>query len=508
MGAIDIGSSAIRMDIAEVRPDGSLRLLDSLKKGVQLGRDVFSDGHLSEETVRAACTVLRDFKSVMDSYGVARYRAVATSAVRESTNSDTFLDRVLMSTGLDVDVIDGSEENRLTLSGVLESLRGRPELDDGKALLVEIGGGSSDVTLLSGGEPLQSGNFPLGSIRLRAGLTQSGTHEQHIRLLKRQITNILTNIKRSIPMKETIHYIAVGGDVRFAARALKMEARDGGATIIPRDAFAEFVESISRLPADALVEKYAMSYLDAETVAPALLAYLQLLKETQAQSVIVSTASIRAGILHDFAPSEGGKRLKRLTHQILTAARSLGRKYQYDETHADRVCQLSELIFDEVRAEHGLNDTHRLYLQVAALLHDIGLFVSPRNHHKHSYYLIAGSDLFGLRRLELEIIANVARYHRRSMPQRSHANFVSLDRDERVVVSKLSAILRVANALDKEHLQKVTDLKISREGDQLVLLAQNVTDLSMERIALADRSELFTDVFGKKIVLREAAKIA
>lgn len=509
MGAIDIGSSAIRMDIAEVCPDGSLRLLDSLKKGVQLGRDVFTEGHLSEESVRAACNVLHDFKRVMDSYGVARYRAVATSAVRESSNSDTFLDRVLMSTGLDVDIIDGSEENRLTLSGVLESLRGRPELEDGKSLLVEIGGGSSDVTLLSGAEPLQSGNFPLGSIRLRAGLTQnSGTHEQQIRLLKRQITNILTNIKRSIPLKETVHYIAVGGDVRFAARALKLEAPDGGASIISRDAFAEFVEMISRFPADALVAKYAMSYLDAETVAPALLAYLQLLKETQAQSVIVSTANIRTGILHDFAPSEGGKRLKRLTHQILTAARSLGRKYQYDETHADRVRELSELIFDEVRAEHGLNDTHRLYLQVAALLHDIGLFVSPRSHHKHSYYLIAGSDLFGLRRLELEIIANVARYHRRSMPQRSHVNFVSLDRDERVVVSKLSAILRVANALDKEHLQKVTDLRISREGDQLVLLAQNVSDLSMERIALAERSELFTDVFGKKIVLREAAKIA
>ena len=169
---------------------------------------------------------------------------------------------------------------------------------------------------------------------------------------------------------------------------------------------------------------------------------------------------------------------------------------------------LCELLFDELKSEHRLSDTQRLYLQVAALLHDIGLFVSSRGHHKHSQYLISASGLFGLRQRELDIIANVARYHRRALPQRSHLTYMSLERDERVLVSKLAAILRVANSLDKEHLQKVTDLKVTREGDQIVLLAQNISDLTMERVALADRSDLFTEAFGKKIVLREAAKSA
>jgi exopolyphosphatase/guanosine-5'-triphosphate,3'-diphosphate pyrophosphatase len=254
------------------------------------------------------------------------------------------------------------------------------------------------------------------------------------------------------------------------------------------------------------VQKYSLSYLDAETIAPALLTYLQLLKETQAQELIVSGASIRAGIFQDLAPAEQGKRMKRLTHQILSAARSLGRKYQYDERHAERVRELACLLFDELKSEQRMTDTHRLYLEVAALLHDIGLFVSSRGHHKHSYYLISSSELFGLRQRELEIIANVARYHRRGLPQRSHTSFVSLERDERMIVSKLGAILRVANALDKEHLQKVTDLKITREGDQVVLIAQNISDLTMERAALASRSDFFTEIFGKKMILREAAK--
>ncbi len=507
LSAIDIGSSAIRMDIAEVRPDGTIRILDSLKKGVQLGKDVFTEDHLSEESIRAACEVLRDFKKVMDTYGVQRYRAVATSAVRESLNRETFLDRVLMNTGLDVEVIDGPEENRLTCSAVIESLKGGPDISKGKALLAEVGGGSTDVTLLSGGEPLQSGTFSLGSIRLREGVSSSaGSHDQQMRLLKRQINSFITSVRRTVDIKDAVSFIALGGDIRFAARALSLPDDGSKPMVISKESFTEFVESISKLTVDGLVQKFSLSYLDAETITPALLTYLQLLKETHAQELVVSKASIRAGILQDLVPAEQGKRLKRLTHQILSAARSLGRKYQYDERHAERVRELSCIIFDELKNEHRMNDTHRLYLEVAALLHDIGSFVSPRGHHKHSYYLISASELFGLRQRELEIIGNIARYHRRALPQRSHTTYVSLERDERMLVSKLGSILRVANALDEEHLQKIADLKLAREGDQIVLNATSVSDLTMERAALASRSDFFSEVFGKKLVLREAPK--
>jgi exopolyphosphatase/guanosine-5'-triphosphate,3'-diphosphate pyrophosphatase len=140
--AIDIGSSSMNMDIAEIHPDGFIRILDSRKKGVQVGRDAFTEGYLSQETIRIACEALGDFKKVMDTYGVMRYRAVATSAVRESNNSETFLDRLRMSTGLDVDVIDGPEENQLTLSAVMDCLRGELDLGKAKSVLVEVGGGS------------------------------------------------------------------------------------------------------------------------------------------------------------------------------------------------------------------------------------------------------------------------------------------------------------------------------------------------------------------------------
>jgi exopolyphosphatase / guanosine-5'-triphosphate,3'-diphosphate pyrophosphatase len=505
VAAIDIGASSIRMDVAEVAPEGKLRILDSLKKGVQLGKDTFVAGILSEESIRAACDVLRDFKKIMDTYGVIRYRAVATSAVREAANSDTFLDRILMSTGLDVDVIDGSEENRLTYSAVLESLRGGPDVSRGHTILVEVGGGSADVTLLSNGELLQSGTFPMGSIRLRAGVVAAaGSHAQRVRLLKAEIANIMTTVRRTLAIQEAVNYVAVGGDVRLAARLATGGSREQAIFVLPRGTFADFVDSVAKLAMDKLVRQYSLSYLDAETLVPSLLTYAQLLKETRAQEVIISDASIRLGVLLDLIPSTAKDRLSNLSHQILSAARSLGRKYQFDEGHAERVRTMAELLFESLRSEHRLGDAHRLYLQVAAILHDIGLFISSRSHHKHSQYLISQVDLFGLRRRELEIIANIARYHRRALPQQSHASFMALDRDERMLVSKLGAILRVANALDKEHSQKLADLTVAVDGDQLVLQSGNPADLTMERLALASRSDFFTQVFGKRIVLRES----
>jgi exopolyphosphatase / guanosine-5'-triphosphate,3'-diphosphate pyrophosphatase len=504
--AIDIGSSSIRMDIAEIQPDGFIHVLDSLIKGVQLGRDVLTEGHLSQETIQTACDALGDFKKVMDTYGVMRYRAVATNAVRDSSNGDTFLDRLLMSTGLDVEIIDRPEENRFTISAAMESLSGELHLGKTKNILVEVGEGRMDVALLNGRKLQQSGTFPLGSIHFRAGVGAGpAKHDQQARLLRRRIDSFLSNLKREIEISDAVHCIAVGDDVRFAARILNGPCQNKRLSVIPMEKFSDFVDSLSRLTIDELVHKYSVPYPNAETLAPQLLTYLQLLRETQAQDLIVSDANIRSGILRDLAPANRGKRRKELAIQTLSSARSLGRRYHYDENHAERVRELSLRLFDELKTEQRMTDTHRLYLEIAALLHDIGSFVSLRSHHKHTYYLISSSELFGLRRPELEIIANIARYHRRALPQHSHPSFISLEREERMIVSKLAAILRVANALNKDQLQTVMNLKIKREGDQIAVTGQNVSDLVVGKLAFAERSNFFTEIFGIKITLREVA---
>jgi len=209
VAVVDMGASAIRLVVAEGASEGPLHLLEEVSRGVLLGKDTFTHGRLGAATIEATLKALEGFRRIMDTYGVIRYRAVATSAVREASNADAFLDRVRLRTGLEVEVIDGSEENRLTYLAVRERLAQHPALEDGDALLVEIGGGSADISFLRKGQPVHSGTYPLGSIRMRQSLAGwQGSHEQGMRLLVRHIHNVVDDIRREMPLREAKHVIS------------------------------------------------------------------------------------------------------------------------------------------------------------------------------------------------------------------------------------------------------------------------------------------------------------
>jgi exopolyphosphatase/guanosine-5'-triphosphate,3'-diphosphate pyrophosphatase len=504
VAVVDMGASAIKLLVAETPPGEPVRVLEEASKGVLLGKDTFTRGRLEAATVEVTLKAMEGFRRIMDGYGVVRYRAVATSAVREAQNRDTFLDRVRLRTGIDVEVIDGSEENRLTYLAVRERLRGHEALTADDALLVEIGGGSGDISFLRKGEPIHSGTFALGSIRMRQNLASwHGSHEQKARLLRRHIQNVVGDIRREMPLREAKHLIALGGDARFAAARLGQNG--AGFQVVPREAFASLCDEVAAYDVDQLVERYHLAQTDAETLMPALTAYRELLAETAATEVVVPDASLRLGLLLDIAGSEDGLAIESFRKQVLASATALGERYRYDAAHARNVAHLATRLFDELRAEHGLGDRDRLLLEVAAVLHDIGNFVNQRGHHKHSQYLLSVSEVFGLSRDDMAIISNVSRYHRRATPQKSHLPYMALDSDTRVVVNKLGAILRLANALDADHLQKVRDLKAIAEEGTLVIEVDGAGDLTMERLAALARADLMNEVFGRRVVFREAA---
>ena len=282
-----MGASAIRLLVAETGPGDAVRILEEASRGVLLGKETFTHGRIGAATMEAALRALEGFRSIMDVYGVVRYRAVATSAVREAANSDSFLDRVRLRTGLEVEIIDGSEENRLTYLAVREALQGHPVLAHGTALLVEIGGGSGDLSFLRNGEPVQSGTYALGALRMRQTLAAwHGNHGERVRLLRRHIHNVVEDIRREIPLQEAEHFIALGGDMRFAsARIGAGENRPEAGRTMTREAFFAFHDEIITQDVDSLIEQYRLSLADAETLIPALLAYRELLAETGATEI-------------------------------------------------------------------------------------------------------------------------------------------------------------------------------------------------------------------------------
>ena len=265
--------------------------------------------------------------------------------------------------------------------------------------------------------------------------------------------------------------------------------------------FDKLVDRCESHTAEELSKRYGLPFAEAETLNPALLVYQNLLRLTQARQMIVSHVSMRDGLLLELARAVTGEEDQALLEGVIHSATALAQKYHVDLKHARNVADVAVRLFDELQAEHGLGPRQRLLLQVAGLLHEVGGFVSSRSHHKHSYYLIANSEIFGLNRDEIAMVAQVARYHRRSGPKPSHIEYMALPRETRVVVNKLAALLRVADALARGHVRQARDLRFERQGDDLIVCIPGVPDLLLEERAIAAKGDLFEDIYGMKVRL-------
>jgi exopolyphosphatase/guanosine-5'-triphosphate,3'-diphosphate pyrophosphatase len=508
VAVLDMGASAIRLVIADIAPGRPMRIVEEASRGVLLGRDTFSSGVIRPRTADATFAALDGFKQIINGYTVQRVHAVATSAVREARNGELFLDRVRGRSGITFETINEAEESRLVYLAVRDALKDHVAFTGAATLLAEVGGGSTGLTLLRRGHPTMSGVYALGAIRLRQQLDiRRHGHDLQVALLKRAIANVVDEIRLEIPLRRVSQLVAIGGDVRLAAAQI-LEDEDGdGVREIPRDAFLAFCDEVERLDDEGLVARFRLPAADAETLQPALLVYRTLLSETSARHLVVCDASLRAGMLLDLL--DPGARLgsEDFEQQVLASAEAVGERYRFDRAHGRHVATLATRLFDQLQDEHGLSRHERLLLQTAALLHDIGIYVSLRAHHKHSQYLLAASQIFGLSNDDVAIVANIARYHRRAPPQESHLPYMTLDRVDRVIVTKLSALLRVANALDAEHLQKVRDLHLIRGDRGWVLELDGSGDITMEQMAAAARADMFAEVFGRRLVIRPAGVI-
>lgn len=504
---IDIGATAIRMELAELKPDGEVRSLESPTSAVHLGKDTFTTGRISQATIEECVKILKGYRRMMAEYGMpdnAPIRAVATSSVREAANRDTFLDRVYMATRINVEAIEETEEIRLTYLAVHHLLRQQPELQKGDVLVVEVGGGDTELLLIQDGLITHSNTYRLGALRMRVQLGGRGDSPQRLlETFSRHIQLSVDQVQRSLPSLKSPTLLAMSGDARFAAAQLGAQKPGRGLVKLEVKSLAALARRMATSSVDDLVIHHRITYQDAETVGPALLAYAQIAKVFQVEKMLVPGASLRYGLLQEVA--QGGAWTKGIEEQVIHSAVMLGTKYAFDQRHGRQVADLCVQIFRELRGEHLLGPRYEMLLHVAAILHEIGLFVSTRSHHKHSMYLIANSEIFGLSRNDIQLIALVARYHRRASPQPYHEDFATLGRDDRLAVSKMAAILRVADALDRNHMQQVRDLAFRREAGQFIITVRDVEDLTLERLALKEKGNMFEEIYGMKVVFQTAS---
>jgi exopolyphosphatase/guanosine-5'-triphosphate,3'-diphosphate pyrophosphatase len=506
---IEIGSTGIRLLVAQIeegksRHGDNWKIMDSAGRPVALGRDVFNSGELSRESLLDCLSVFQNFKELLESWNISAkdVHVIATSALRVARNRDIFIDRIRQETGFNPSVVDGVEENRLLYLAVRFALKqDLPLFWRANSMIIEIGGGSTEVMLLRRGQMVVAHSVKLGTIildqRIRHMTGPGLFHESQLKDAIRDTTNTLND---DMDLAYVRTFVAAGSDARLASDHAGSELNEH-CRVIDRKNFIAFAEKIHNYNAEECVQKLGISYAEAEGFIPGILLIKLFLEQTGASQVVVPLVSIREGYLIDLALGVDSEQQEEFYSQITASAVNLGRKFHFDEPHARHVANLCMTLFDALEKEHGMDSRQRMMLKTAAILHDIGAFIKTSGHNRHGQYIVSNSEIFGLPRDELDIIANVIRYHQGGEPTQADIEYISLQREERIIVLKMASILRVADALDRGHTQHLKNLSVERRAETIALHAQGVYDISQELIALEEKANYFQAVFGYKIVL-------
>jgi exopolyphosphatase/guanosine-5'-triphosphate,3'-diphosphate pyrophosphatase len=498
VACVDMGSNAIRFLASEFQSESDFEVLAGERAPVRLGHGVYLSGRLEATAMDGAVDALIRFRRSMDELGIEHYRAVATSAVRESSNKDAFIARVLDESGLRLEAISGSEEARLVHLAVAR----RIPLGNRTWLLVDLGGGSVEVSLVDQNGTYWSESHTMGSVRLLEELTEAGADPGRFRRLLSEYISVL-KVPAMPEGSQLAGYVATGGNIETLAK-LGGFPDELSVSHLPVATLRAIIEQLARLSYRERVDQLGLREDRADVILPAAMVYERLANLADADEIQVPHVGIKEGVLFDLVSQLVGHRSHgdRQDREVLASAITVGRKYHFDCDHAMHVSKPSVRLFDQLRALHGLGAADRRILHAAALLHDIGQFVSFKGHHKHSQYLISHTELPNFSDHEMQLVANVARYHRKAHPADRHPGFTALDERERIRVTRLASLLRIADALDREHVQRVTDLTVKLGDDELTLWIDGTAGLLMEGWSLKKKANLFHAVFGRKVRLR------
>ncbi len=514
LAAIDIGTNSFHMVVARVGPIGDdgegagprFEVIEREKEMVRLGSSSGDMKRLEPEAIDRGVEALKRLARIAAIHG-ADIHAVATSAVREAENADAFIDRARLEAGIDVEVIAGVEEARLIHLGVLQAV----PVFDRRLVLIDIGGGSTEILVGEQGETLAAGSLKLGAIRLTRRFFRSDRdHPSAVESCRRHVRSVLAPMVREVE--------ALGFDVAIASSgtaetvAALVHARRGGSPLRTYNNFemsaAEITEVIAVLAGAASVEERrrlpGMDPSRADIILGGALVLEQAVLELGIDTVLISDHALREGVLLDALSRRRGATLHHLQDLRRRSVMHLVEAMDDDPAHSKRAAALTLEVFDGLAPLHGLGDDSRELLEASALLANVGLSVSHSEHHKHSYYVIRHSDrLAGFTDHEIELIALVARYHRKSAPKLKHTEFARLRDADQDRVRAMAGLLRLGIAFDRSHGGPVAGLRVLDDHSDapivIELAPRGDVDLSLELQAADERRGLLEEVLGRQL---------
>jgi exopolyphosphatase/guanosine-5'-triphosphate,3'-diphosphate pyrophosphatase len=509
LAAIDIGSNSIKLLVVDAAASDSFAVLAREKEVVRLGHNTLQVGHLPEDAIKRAVDCIKRFRLMAEARGSERIFALATASVREANNAEEFIREVDRRAGVHVEVLSGIEEARLI--GIAAAQGGGTE---GSSLInIDIGGGSTEISLMRNGSPTALYSVKLGAVGLTERLLQNDPPKQkEVYALREEIRAVLERPSRELRGKTWQHATGTSGTIIALGEALRRialpqaEQRNGNGPSAPADIVLSNLEKFNQrvLKMDT-ARRRSLPGISAQR-AEIMIAGGHILEGVMRALGINYLRScdwaLREGVIIDRLreiEAESRPPLPNMTDPRLRSVHALGRRFGYEEEHSHHIAQLAVQLFDAFAQTNNLTRHQRTLLSAAAILHDIGYHIAHESHHKHSLYLIKHSELTGFSEEERNLIANIARYHRGALPKERHPDFAALSVEDRNTVWQLGSMLRVAEALDRSHDGRVRELRISRNGDTAHIQLRGTDECEKEIWAVENRRDMLEQAFNCRV---------
>lgn len=510
--AIDVGSFELEMGIYEMSGKSGIRKLDHIRHVIALGRDTYNNGKISYEMVEELCQVLGDFTKIMKSYGAEEYRAYATSAMREAKNSQIVLEQIRLRTGLTVRIISNSEQRFVGYKSIAAA---DEEFDvnirQGTAIL-DVGFGSMQISLFDKNLLISTMNLPLGVLRLRGTLSALNMAvDRTEEIIGEMVEGELETYKKMyLKDREIKHLIGIGESILYLFRH-----ENGGKPLnqVSREQFDQLYSRLFKMNPAQIEEQFAVSREYASLLLPATVIYKKFMDLTGAEMIWVPGIRLCDGIAAEYAAEKKFIKFKHnFDNDIISTSRNMAKRYKCLASHTETVENFALQLFDSMKKYHGMGTKERLLLQIAAILHECGKFVSVRNANECAYRLIMATEIIGLSHLEREIVANVVRYNIRDFEY----DMIRLEAEElsgqgknggqtdvRILIAKLTALLRQANSMDRSHKGKLKGCRMTVKDGRLVIVSDYPGDISLEASSFEQKASFFEEIFGIRPVLKK-----
>ncbi len=513
--AIDVGSYEIAMKVFEMSAKKGVRELDHVRYRIDLGSESYASGRLGTAHIAEICRVLRSFEQVMKTWGVTRFRACGTSALRESGNVGIVIEQIEKRTGIRVEILSNSEQRFLDYKAIALRSEEFERIIEKPAAIVDIGGGSVQLSLFDNDRLIVTQNMRIGVLRLRERLDTLGTGaKKYASLVGELVGAQLSVFSRMYLRDKEIRNIIIIDDYISPILQRTEILKDAGLCADEESAARGFVSAerfsgfLDRVPADSQVriaERLGVPYENIPLVYISGLIVRNVAEAMHAAMLWAPGVTLCDGIAYENAEK---KKVLRLHHDfegdIIASAYHISSRYKGNRKRSELIMELAQGIFDSMKKIHGLGRRERLLLQIAAILHDCGKYVSMMNWGDTSYAIIMSTEIIGLSHLERVIVAGAVRCIYLPSPENAvfEQSLLPVDDATRVVILKLAAILRVASGLDRSHLKKFRKSVFAVRDDELIITVDTAEDITLEKGLFGRRAAFFEDIFGIRPVIR------